>query len=144
MTMGCGKNMLIEPDPNVVNTRGCGPLMHYWFRRGFWENIFLSLFGVFMGVIMIFVFQRNRREFTQLRDEADDRKRMIRANSTGSLHSMNNPNPTSKNPPKSSTQRYSYTGMKSSPSNGTGNGYDSDNNSSSVLYQPRPRVDPNA
>ena len=70
--------MLIEPDPKKVNLRGCGPLMKYWFRRGFWENIFMGLFGIAMGVYMLFVFQRNRREFTQLRDEADDRKRMIR------------------------------------------------------------------
>ena len=136
--------MLINPDPNVINTRGCGPLMQYWFRRGFWENICLSLFGVFMGVYMLFVFQRNRKEYTQLRDEADDRKRMIRTRSSESLRSMGNTNPPTKNPPKTTTQRYAYTGMRSSPSNGTGNGYDSDNNSSSVLYQPRPRVDPNA
>jgi len=133
--------MLINPDPNIVNTRGCGPLMKYWYRRGFWENIFLSLFGVFMGVYMIFVFQRNRREFIQLRDEADDRKKIIR---THSMASLNANTPTNKNQTKPSSQRYSYTGMRSSPSNGTGNGYDSDNNSSSVLYQPRPIVDPNA
>jgi hypothetical protein len=131
--------MLIHPDPNIISTRGCGPLMHYWFRRGFWENICLSLFGVFMGVYMLFVFQRNRKEYTQLRDEADDRKRMIRTYSAESLRSMSNTNP-----PKTNTKRYSYTGMQSLPSNATGNGYDSDNNSSSVLYQPRPTVDPNA
>ena len=77
MNFGCGKNMLVNPDPKITNTRGCGPLMKYWYRRGFWENIFMGLFGVFMGVYMIFVFQRNRREYTQLRDDAEDRKRMI-------------------------------------------------------------------
>jgi len=134
ITYGCGKNMLINPDPNIVYTRGCGPLMKYWYRRGFWENIFLSLFGIFMGVLMLFIYQRNRKEFIQLRDEADDRKKIIRAHSTASLN-------TNTNQTKPSTQRYSYTAMRSSPS---GNGYDSDNNSASVLYQPRPMVDPNA
>ena len=124
---------------------GCGPLMHYWYRRGFWENIFMSLFGIFMGVYILFVFQRNRREFTQLRDEADDRKRIIHTQSMASLRSVNNnTTTTTKNPPKTNTSRYTYTGMRSSPSNGTGNGYDSDNNSGSILYQPRPVVDPNA
>jgi hypothetical protein len=134
--------MLINPDPKVVNTRGCGPLMKYWFRRGFWENIFMGLFGVCVGAYMLFVSQRNRKEFVQLRDEADDRKRMIHGHSTGSLRSLNTS--TTKPQTKPSTQRYAYTGMRSSPSNGTGGGYDSDNNSSSVLYQPRPVVDPNA
>jgi hypothetical protein len=137
MTYECGKNMLINPDPKIVNTRGCGPLMRSWFRRGFWVNIFNGLFGVFVGVYMMFVFQRNRKEFTQLRDEADDRKRIIRTHSTSSLRSINDQT-------KTNTQRYAYTGMKSSPSNGAGSGYDSDNNSASVLYQPRPVVDPNA
>ena len=140
MTLGCGKNMLINPDPKVVNTRGCGPLMHYWYRRGFWENIFMGLFGVCIGIYMMFVYQRNRKEFTQLRDEADDRKRIIRAHSNASLRSINN-NTTNKNPPKSTGQRYSYTGMRSSPSNGE----DEDNdNSSSVLYKSPPIVDPNS
>jgi len=137
MNFGCGKNMLINPDPKVVNTRGCGPLMKYWYRRGFWENIFMSLFGVFMGVYMLFVYQRNRKEFKQLRDEAEDRKRIIKAHSTTSLTGKRNEN-------RNSGQRYAYTGMKSSPSNGAGNGYDSDNNSASVLYQTRPFSDPNA
>ena len=35
--------MLINPDPKIVNTRGCGPLMKYWYRRGFWE-IFLWVY----------------------------------------------------------------------------------------------------
>jgi len=109
MSYGCGKNMLINPDPNIINTRGCGPVMKYWFRRGFWENIFMGLFGVLVGVYMIFVFQRNRREFTQLRDEADDRKRMIRTYSTTSVRSVNNnPTTTTKNPTKTNTQGYSY------------------------------------
>jgi hypothetical protein len=138
--------MLIEPDENKVNTRGCGPLMKYWFRRGFWENIFMSLFGVFMGVYMLFVFQRNRKEFVQLRDEADDRKRMIRTHSQASVREANNNNTkeTIKTKPKNSTSGYSYTGMRSSPSNGASGGYDSDDNSGSVLYQPRHAVDPNA
>lgn len=143
MTLGCGKNMLINPDSKVVNTRGCGPLMHYWYRRGFWENIFMGLFGVCIGIYMMFTFQRNRKEFTQLRDEADDRKRIIRAHSTASLRSMNNnttTTTTTKNPPKNNGQRYAYTGMRSSPSNGE----DEDNNSSSILYKPRPAVDPNS
>ena len=131
--------MLINPDPKIVNTRGCGPLMHYWYRRGFWENIFMGLFGVFVGVYMLFVFQRNRKEFIQLRDEADDRRKIIRSHSMGSLQSVNNNNNNSSST-KTNTQRYPYTGLKRSPSNG----YDSDNNSSSVLYQPRPFVDPNA
>jgi hypothetical protein len=136
--------MLINPDPKVVNTRGCGPLMKYWYRRGFWENIFMGLFGIFMGVYMIYVFQQNRKEFIQLRDEADDRKKIIRTHSMASLRSVNNDNTPAKTQPKNNAQRYSYTGMRSSPSNEAGNGYDSDNNSSSVLYQPRPIVDPNA
>ena len=131
--------MLVNPDPKIVNTRGCGPLMHYWYRRGFWENIILSLFGILMGVLMIFVFQRNRREYTQLRDEAEDRKRIIRSHSTAS---MNNGN---KQGGKSAYPRYSYTGVRSSPSDGiTTNGYDSDNNSTGVLDQPRTTVHPNA
>lgn len=133
--------MLINPDSKVVNTRGCGPLMHYWYRRGFWENIFMSLFGVCIGIYMMFAFQRNRREFTQLRDEADDRKRIIRAHSTASLRSTNNnPSTSNKNPPKNNNQRYAYTGMHSSPSNGD----DSDTNSSSIFYKPRSIPDPNA
>jgi len=144
MTYGCGKNMLISPDPKIVNTRGCGPLMHYWYRRGFWENIFMGLFGIAIGSFMLFVFQRNRREFTQLRDEADDRKRMIRAHSTGSIRSNNNNKDVIKTKPKSTTSGYTYTGMRSSPTNETGvGGYDSDNNSSGVLYRPNPMVDPN-
>jgi hypothetical protein len=136
MNFGCGKNMLINPDPKVVNTRGCGPLMHYWFRRGFWENIFMGLFGIFVGVYMLFVFQRNRKEYTQLRDDADDRKRMIR---THSMSSVNN-----KDQPKTNKPRYQYTSMKSAPTNGAAGEYDSDNNSSSVLYQPPATFNPNA
>lgn len=113
--------MLVNPDPKIVNTRGCGPLMHYWYRRGFWENIVLSLFGVFMGVFMIFVFQRNYKEFTQLRDEAEDRRKIIRANSTTSIRSSTNPK---NNGGKSAYPRYSYSGIRSSPSND----YDSDQN----------------
>jgi hypothetical protein len=135
--------MLIDPDPNRVNTRGCGPLMKYWFRRGFWVNIFMSLFGIFVGVYMLFVFQRNRKEFVQLRDEADDRKRMIRAHSTASVHSTNNKE-IIKTKPKANTSGYTYTGMKNSSSNGAPVDYDSDNNSSSVLYRPPPMFDPNA
>jgi len=121
MNFGCGKNMLVNPDPKIVNTRGCGPLMHYWYRRGFWENIVLSLFGVLMGVFMIFVFQRNYKEFTQLRDEAEDRRKIIRANSTTSVRSSTNPK---NNGGKSAFPRYSYSGIRSSPSND----YDSDQN----------------
>ena len=145
---GCGKNMLINPDSKIVNTRGCGPLMKYWYRRGFWENIFMGLFGVFMGVYMIFVFQRNRREYTQLRDDAEDRKRIVHSHSMASLRSMNNntTNGGGSNAKKPSTKSgYSYTGMKSSPSNGNGSSrYDSDDNSSGVLYQPRATLNPNA
>jgi len=138
MTFECGKNMLINPDPKIVNTNGCGPEMKTWFRRGFWVNIVMSLFGILVGVYMIFVSQRNRKEFVQLRDEADDRKRIIRTNSMGSIRSANN------NQTKTDTQRYRYTGLRSSPSNGGGNGYDSDNNSSNGFYQPRSKDDPNA
>ena len=77
--------MLINPDPKIVNTRGCGPLMNYWYRRGFWENIFMGLFGVFGGVYMLFVFQRNHEEYLQLCDEADDRKRIIHSHSMASI-----------------------------------------------------------
>ncbi|CAF1317102.1 unnamed protein product [Rotaria sordida] len=109
--------------------------MKYWYRRGFWENVFMSLFGVFMSVHMLFVFQHYRKEFTQLCDEADDRKRMIRARSTGSIRYNNNNN---------KDIIYMYSGMRSSPTNETGvGGYDSDNNSSGVLYRPNPMVDPN-
>jgi hypothetical protein len=140
MTFECGKNMLINPDPNIVNTRGCGPLMKYWFRRGFWVNIVMSLFGILVGVYMIFVSQRNRKEFIQLRDEADDRKRIIRTHSMGSIGSGNN-NSTNTNQTKTDTQRYRYTGLPSSEGE---NGYDSDNNSSTGFHQPRPIGDPNA
>ncbi|CAF3490842.1 unnamed protein product [Rotaria socialis] len=129
---GCGKNMLINPDSKVVNTRGCGPLMHYWYRRGFWENIFMSLFGVFMGVYMIYVFQQNRKEFVQLRDEADDRKRIIHTQSMASLRSAN------KNQTKVNPSNYAYTGMKTTNTNDATGIYDSDDDSASVLYEPRP------
>jgi hypothetical protein len=131
--------MLINPDPKVINTRGCGPLMKYWYRRGFWENIFMGLFGIFIGVYMLFVFQHNRDEFFHLRDEADDRKRILYSHSMASLRSMNS------NPIKHQIKaRYPYNGMRGSPSNGTTNGYESDNNSTSVLYQPRGSFYPNA
>jgi len=143
----CGAGMLINPDPKIVATRGCGPLMHYWYRRGFWENIAMSLLGILFGVYMIFVFQRNRREFIQLRDEADDRKRIIHSHSMASLRSMNsNANKQHHHhyaQPRPAAPRYPYTGMRSSPSNGTGAGYDSDT-SASVLYQPRTTLNPNA
>jgi hypothetical protein len=125
--------MLINPDPNVVNTRGCGPLMKYWYRRGFWENIFMGLFGVFIGVYMLFVFQRNRDEFIHLRDEADDRKRILYSHSMASLRSMNS----SQIKHHIKTRYPPYNGMRGSPSNGTGAGYESDNTSASVLYQSR-------
>jgi hypothetical protein len=131
--------MLINPDPKMVNTRGCGPLMKYWYRRGFWENIFMGLFGIFIGVYMLFVFQQNRNEFMQLRDEADDRKRILYSHSMASLRSMNS------NPIKHQIKtRYPYSSMHGSPSYGTATGYDSDNNSSSVLYQPRASYNPKA
>ena len=41
----------------------------------------MSLFGIFIGVYMLFVFQRNRDEFLHLRDEADDRKRILYSHS---------------------------------------------------------------
>lgn len=124
--------MLINPDPNKINMRGCGPLMKYWYRRGFWENIFMGLFGIFIGIYMLFVFQRNRDEFIHLRDEADDKKRILYSHSMASLRSMNS------NATKHHIKpRYPYNGMHGSPSNGTATGYESDNNSSSVLYQPR-------
>ena len=133
--------MLINPDPKIVNTRGCGPLMKYWYRRGFWENIFMGLFGVFMGVYMLFVFQHNRNEFLHLRDEADDRKRILYSHSMASLRSMNSN--AIKHQMKTGLPRYPYTGMRGSPSYGTATGYESDNNSSSVLYQPRASFNPN-
>ena len=134
---GCGKNMLVNPDPRMVNTRGCGPLMKYWYRRGFWENLFMGLFGIFVGVYMLFVFQHNHLEFTLLRDEADDRKRIIHSHSMASLRSMNSSSAHKHHQyqSKAGLPRYPYTGMRGSPSTGTG--YESDNNSASVLYQPR-------
>lgn len=101
----------------------------------------MGLFGVCIGIYMMFAFQRNRKEFTQLRDEADDRKRIVHAHSTASLRSMNNTSTTTnKNPPKNNGQRYTYTGMRSTPSNGE----DDDDTSSSILYKPRPTTDPNS
>ncbi len=134
--------MLINPDPKIVNTRGCGPLMKYWYRRGFWENIFMGLFGIFIGVYMLFVFQRNHDEYIQLRDEADDRKRILYSHSMASLRSMNSNG--IKHQIKTGLPRYPYTGMRGSPSNYTTNGYESDNNSASVLYQPRATYNLNA
>lgn len=134
--------MLINPDPKIVNTRGCGPLMKYWYRRGFWENIFMSLFGVFMGAFMVFVFQQNRKEFVQLRDEAEDRKRIIHTQSAASLRSMNNNS--NKNQTKSNAPRYAYTAMKDSQMNAPSGGYDSEDDSESVLYEPRQTLNPNA
>ena len=138
--------MLANPDPRIVNTRGCGPLMKYWYRRGFWENIFMGLFGIFIGVYMLFVFQHNHQEFTQLRDEADDRKRILHSHSMASLRSMNSSH-AQKNQhyqAKMGLPRYPYGGIRGSPSTGTATGYDSDNNSSSVLYQPRAKFQLNA
>lgn len=123
--------MLIHPDPKVVNTRGCGPLMHYWYRRGFWENIFMGLFGLFIGIYMFYVFQRNRDEFIHLRDESDDRKRILYSHSMASLRSMNS---NAQKPPLKT--RYPSNGIRGSPSTATG--YESDNNSTTVLYQSRP------
>jgi hypothetical protein len=143
MNFGCGKNMLVNPDPKIVNTRGCGPLMKYWYRRGFWENVFMGLFGVFMGVYMLFVFQRNRREYTQLRDEAEDRKRIIHSHSVASLRSTSNPNGNSSSAKKPATKPgYSYTGMISASPTAIRD--DSDDDSSGVLYQPRPIFNANA
>ena len=123
--------MLTHPDPKIINTRGCGPLMHYWYRRGFWENVFMGLFGLFIGIYMFYVFQRNRDEFIHLRDEADDRKRILYSHSMASLRSMNSN--AHKHPLKT---RYPSNGIRGSPSTATG--YESDNNSTSVLYQSRP------
>jgi hypothetical protein len=128
--------MLINPDPKVINMRGCGPLMKYWYRRGFWENVFMSLFGIFIGVYMLFVFQRNRDEFLHLRDEADDRKRILYSHSMASLRSMNSN--AIKHPIKT---RNPYNGIRGSPSTATG--YESDNTSTSVLYQARASYNPN-
>ena len=133
--------MLIHPDPKIVNTRGCGPLMNYWYRRGFWENIFMGLFGMFIGVYMFFVFQRNYNEYIHLRDEADDRKRILNSQSMTSFRSMNSN--VIKHQIKNNLQRFPYNGMRNSPSNGTTTGYDSDNNSSSILYQSRVTYHPN-
>ncbi|CAF0895368.1 unnamed protein product [Rotaria sp. Silwood1] len=138
---GCGKNMLINPDSNIVNIRGCGSLMKYWYRRGFWENIFMGLFGIFIGIYMLIVFQNNYKEYIQLRDEADDKKRILHSQSMASFRSMNSN--VLKHPIKNNLIRHPYTGMRGSPSNGTNTGYDSDNNSTSVLYQPRPIFNPN-
>ena len=137
--------MLIHPDPNIVNTRGCGPLMKYWYRRGFWENIFMGLFGIFIGIYMLFVFQRNHQEYAQIRDEADDRKRILYSHSMASLRSMSSSaqkHSTYQN--KSGPPRYVFNGMRGSPSNTTTNGYESDNTSASVLYPTRPSYYPNA
>jgi hypothetical protein len=138
--------MLVNPDPKIVNTRGCGPLMKYWYRRGFWENIFMGLFGIFIGGYMLFVFQRNLLEYTQLRDEADDRKRILHSHSMASLRSMasSNAHKHQHYQTKMGRARHSYSGIRGSPSNGTPTGYDSDNNSSSVLYQPRAKFHLNA
>jgi hypothetical protein len=136
--------MLINPDPKIVNTRGCGPLMKYWYRRGFWENIFMSLFGIVMGCYMLFVFQRNRREYTQLRDEAEDRKRIVDSRSMASLRSTTN-NYGSKTKGTNNFPQYAYTGVPTSSSNGTATaGYDSDNNSSNMIDQTRPMLNRNS
>lgn len=106
----------------------------------------MGLFGIFIGVYMLFVFQHNHREFTQLRDEADDRKRILHSHSMASLRSMSSSH-AQKNQhyqAKMGPPRYAYGGMRGSPSNGTAAGYDSDNNSSSVLYQPRAKFQLNA
>ena len=130
--------MLISPDSNIVNTRGCGPLMKYWFRRGFWENIALSLFGVAMGAFMMFVYQTNRRQYTQLRDEAEDRKRIIHGQSTASLRSATNKKA------KFNGSRYDHSGEKNYPSNGSGpDGYDSDQDELNNVEQRRPMLRPN-
>ncbi|CAF3837553.1 unnamed protein product [Adineta steineri] len=126
--------------PRYETHYGCGPLMKYWCRRGFWKNIFMGLFGIFIGVYMLFVFQQNRNEYVQLRDQADDKKRILYSHSMGSLRSMNSNGV--KHQMKTGLPRYSYNGMRGSPSYGTGAGYESDNNSSSVLYQPRAGYNP--
>lgn len=100
----------------------------------------MSLFGVFMGVYMIFVFQQNRKEFTRLRDEAEDRKRIIQTQSMASVRSASkNAN---KNQSKSNSSRYAYTGMKSSPANDLADGYDSDDMDDGAFYEPRSRNNP--
>jgi hypothetical protein len=133
--------MLVNPDSKIVNTRGCGPLMNYWYRRGFWENIFMSLFGVAMGAYMLFVSQRNRREFTQLRDEAEDRRRIVHAHSVASLRSMNNNNMKQGPSSASNFPRYSYTGLRNStPNRYQADEDESDNNEEEALYRPRPLV----
>ena len=134
--------MLINPNPKVINTRGCGPLMKYWYRRGFWENIFMSLFGIFMGVIMIFVFYKNHKEFIRLRDEADDRKRIIQTQSMASLRSTNNY--MNRNPMKSNERQYPYTNIRNSPVDDIGDGYISDDDNSIVFDEPRPMLGVNA
>ena len=134
--------MLINPDPNVINTRGCGPVMRYWFRRGFWENFGMSLFGIAMGSYMVFVFYKNRNEFIQLRDEADDRKRIIQTQSMMSLHSASNN--TNQNQLKPNGSRYPYTSLKRSSMNEIGDGYESDDESAGVLNESHSMLNPNA
>lgn len=130
--------MLVNPDPNIVHTRGCGPLMQYWFRRGFWENIVLSLFGVGIGAFMMFVFQRNRNEYTQLRDEAEDRRRIVASYSTGSLRTGGNGS--NRKQSKSMASRHSYSGVKNLPSNS----YGSDEEEVNDFEQSRPMLKENA
>lgn len=91
----------------------------------------MGLFGIFLGVYLLYVFQRNRDEFIHLRDEADDRKRILYSHSMASLRSMNSTS--TKHPLKA---RYPSTAIRGSPSTATG--YESDNNSTTVLYQSRP------
>lgn len=100
----------------------------------------MGLFGIFIGVYILYVFQQNRNEFMNLRDECDDRKRILYSHSMASLRSMNS-NPI-KQQLKSGLPRYPYNGMHGSPSYGASTGYDSDNNSTSVLYQPRAGYNP--
>ena len=102
----------------------------------------MGLFGIFAGVFMLFVFQRNRREYTQLRDDADDRKRIIKTQSLASLRSANAN--AAKQSAKPAPSRYAYTEMKSTPSNVVTAVDDSDDDSSSILYQARQMLERNA
>jgi hypothetical protein len=47
----------------MLNTRGCGPIMHSWYRRGFVVNLIISSIGILLAAYEFFLYSINKRQY---------------------------------------------------------------------------------
>ena len=63
-------------NPNKIdlyNTRGCGPTMYSWYRRGFAANIVMACVGILIAVFEFILYTINNKQYANAIDEIERR-----------------------------------------------------------------------